>query len=460
MGRIIMIKIFDKIKNKDGFAILFAVTLSAILLSVALGVANIATKEVKFSTSNRFSNEAFFAADTGAECAFYNDRSSSDSFLESGSSGKVDCLGQSVPLVGAYPSWAFILDDLGSSSQGCAKVYVYKEVDPDTGGITTTITSKGYNIGDSLCESTNANRIEREIQTRYGSVSNPPPPPPIFGFNLSVSKNGTGTGTVTSSIAGISCGFVCSADFESDSSVSLSATPDAGSSFAGWGGDCSGLGSCDLVMSDNRSVTATFSATPQVSFVGANSASGTSVSIPSHQAGDLIVIFAYRDVSNTPPSLAGGWINISSGGSSVFTPNSSRLAYTIAGDGSTTSGTWTNASAVVAQVYRGQSVSNPIGTNNSQTGFSSTVTYPSVSLQNSDGTSWVAGFAGHRNSNTNLENAPSGMTNRTSAINSGAAAEVAGHDTVGGTSSWSSQGVGVGGTTGAWMTRTLEIRAQ
>lgn len=166
MGRIIMIS--KKLKNNRGFAILFAVTLSGIILSIALGVSNIAVREVKFSTSTRFSNEAFFAADTGAECAFYNDRSTSSSFLQNGGSGNVECLGQKLDLFGDFNSgWSFIVPGLGQSGESCAKVYVTKVEDFDTGAITTTIVSKGYNIGDELCESTNINRIERELKTTY-----------------------------------------------------------------------------------------------------------------------------------------------------------------------------------------------------------------------------------------------------------------------------------------------------
>ena len=62
-----------KLKNKKGFVILFAVTLSAILLSIALGVSNIAFNEAKFSTSVKNTNDAFFAADVGAEQALFWD---------------------------------------------------------------------------------------------------------------------------------------------------------------------------------------------------------------------------------------------------------------------------------------------------------------------------------------------------------------------------------------------------
>jgi PKD repeat protein len=77
-------------------------------------------------------------------------------------------------------------------------------------------------------------------------------------FGLVVSKQGTGTGLVTSSPAGISCGTTCQSTLTSGSTVTLSATPNPGSVFAGWSGDCSGTGSCQLTMSQARSVTATF----------------------------------------------------------------------------------------------------------------------------------------------------------------------------------------------------------
>ncbi|MDY7093589.1 MAG: Ig-like domain-containing protein [Acidobacteriota bacterium] len=55
---------------------------------------------------------------------------------------------------------------------------------------------------------------------------------------LTVSKTGLGTGTVTSSPAGIDCGATCSATFPGGTgSVTLTATPDAGSVFGGFSGD-------------------------------------------------------------------------------------------------------------------------------------------------------------------------------------------------------------------------------
>ena len=77
---------------------------------------------------------------------------------------------------------------------------------------------------------------------------------------LSVSKSGTGGGTVTSSPAGISCGSDCAESYSSGQSVTLTASADSGSVFAGWSGACTGTGACTVSMTAAKSVTAAFNA--------------------------------------------------------------------------------------------------------------------------------------------------------------------------------------------------------
>jgi hypothetical protein len=102
-------------------------------------------------------------------------------------------------------------------------------------------------------------------------------------YDLSLERTGSGTGTVTSSPAGIDCGVACSGTYAAGSVVTLTASPASESSFAGWGGDCSGTGTCTVTMSAARSVQAQFEAvsattptpSPTTAGLGLNGASTT-----------------------------------------------------------------------------------------------------------------------------------------------------------------------------------------
>ncbi|HEU4735357.1 MAG TPA: hypothetical protein VFT22_46015 [Kofleriaceae bacterium] len=84
----------------------------------------------------------------------------------------------------------------------------------------------------------------------------------------------TGGGSVTSTPAGIDCGPTCTAELALGTTLTLTPTPDADSSFVGWSGDCTGSGTCTVTLDRARSVTATFALhgakrwLAQVSFTG------------------------------------------------------------------------------------------------------------------------------------------------------------------------------------------------
>jgi hypothetical protein len=75
---------------------------------------------------------------------------------------------------------------------------------------------------------------------------------------LDVNNAGYGIGTVTSVPAGIDCGSDCSENYAYGTDVTLTATPDASSSFEGWSGACTGTGTCLVTMDGAKSVSATF----------------------------------------------------------------------------------------------------------------------------------------------------------------------------------------------------------
>ena len=89
-------------------------------------------------------------------------------------------------------------------------------------------------------------------------VATPPPPPPSVRHRLQVTKAGAGSGIVTGTPGGIACGAVCSADYDAGTAVTINATPNRGSRFAGWSGACSGSLGCAVTMGGAKAVTATF----------------------------------------------------------------------------------------------------------------------------------------------------------------------------------------------------------
>jgi len=99
-----------------------------------------------------------------------------------------------------------------------------------------------------------------------------------------------GHGSVRSSPAGIDCGNTCSAMFDQGTSIALTSTADAGWSFTGWSGGCSGAAGCSVTLAADTVVRAKFDAIPPpppppmvtltVSVDGQGSVSGSGIACP------------------------------------------------------------------------------------------------------------------------------------------------------------------------------------
>ncbi|MEA1050407.1 InlB B-repeat-containing protein [Lamprobacter modestohalophilus] len=90
----------------------------------------------------------------------------------------------------------------------------------------------------------------RQVTARFQRTS-------TTSYDLSVTK--TGRGSITSDPDGVDCGSDCSQSYADGTNVTLTATPETGYSFSGWGGDCSGSDFCEIEMTQDKAITANFS---------------------------------------------------------------------------------------------------------------------------------------------------------------------------------------------------------
>ena len=81
-------------------------------------------------------------------------------------------------------------------------------------------------------------------------------------YTLSVATSGSGT--VTSTDANINCPGVCSFTYPVNTLVTLNNHPGQGGIFLGWNGACTGTGPCNVTMTQNQFVTASFNAQPDI----------------------------------------------------------------------------------------------------------------------------------------------------------------------------------------------------
>lgn len=197
-----------------------------------------------------------------------------------------------------------------------------------------------------------------------------------------------------------------------------------------------------------------------ISYVGAASAEATSLTLPTHQKHDLIIMCAMR-ASNALPTLPTGWLVV---GTRQANSIGNIVAYKIAQSASESSGTWTNATMLASAVYRDDAEFLGVGNHTSSgTAGTTTITYTGILARSAGSTAtsrmrsdsgYVVGYGGCSLNNTSAETAPTGMTNRT-AVAGASANEIAIHDTAAEVTDTANQTVTVASST-VWA-MTFEI---
>lgn len=150
-------------------------------------------------------------------------------------------------------------------------------------------------------------------------------------YTLTINWAGTGSGRWTWSTGPANCGTPCTLPYTAGTEVTLTATPDSGSTFTGWSGACSGTGPCVLRMDADKNVTATF---------------GTVVSGPSTR---ILQVFKSNNntggdgtITSTPEGIICGYPGYTCG--AHFGVNSQIVLTVVADAGSTFTG-WSGACA-------------------------------------------------------------------------------------------------------------------
>jgi hypothetical protein len=156
---------------------------------------------------------------------------------------------------------------------------------------------------------------------------------PSYPLTVAGVGGSTGTGTITSTPAGINCTLTagsasgpCSASYVSGTTVLLTATAVPFHSFTGWSGACTGIGTCSLSMTQQRSVAANFAGPPPVGISTSSSpaAGGTTSGGGIYQAGTTVTVVATTAGGYHFVSWTDGGLVVSTSASYTFTATANR----------------------------------------------------------------------------------------------------------------------------------------
>lgn len=155
-----------KIKTSRGFTLLISVLVASILLSLGFAIYNIVSKELIFSSAGRESQFAFYAADSGVECALYWDQFGT--FATTSTATTLSCADRPIEgtLVrdssaderGDFYRTTFLFWMKNIISGPCAQVEVRKYESGQS-----IVSARGYNT----CVEANPRRLERGIRVQY-----------------------------------------------------------------------------------------------------------------------------------------------------------------------------------------------------------------------------------------------------------------------------------------------------
>ncbi len=185
-------------QSQSGFALLLAIIVVSVVVSIGLSVLDVTIKQIRLSTNSKDSEVVFHAVNAGLECARYI-RVNDTTDIEAGNSISPDCFGVAVTggdsvdtvSAGVTDGVVHVYDmeaSWGTNGQRCSKMkivafdpdssnqemsvnaskmeelipgYPYGDKECDAGALCTAISIQGYNRGCG--EISNSGTIQREV---------------------------------------------------------------------------------------------------------------------------------------------------------------------------------------------------------------------------------------------------------------------------------------------------------
>lgn len=155
--------------KQKGFTLLFASLVGSLLLAIGIATFNIVLRELDLSSVARESRFAFYAADSGWECAFYHDRQR-EFATSTGSLGipeltTIKCRNGNIGVASTRTAFSAVSTfQMPLDGAACADVVITKD-DADGDKISSTvIEARGKN---DCTTNPNPNRVERAIRVKY-----------------------------------------------------------------------------------------------------------------------------------------------------------------------------------------------------------------------------------------------------------------------------------------------------
>ncbi|MSU55591.1 MAG: hypothetical protein EXS46_03605 [Candidatus Taylorbacteria bacterium] len=151
--------------TQKGFALIFSILATSVLLAISSAIWNLAIREVVLSSFGRESQIAFYATDAGVECALYWDfKGAFAANVDLGYMSAIYC-GSHIPI---FPT--IISSDATSAvttfsiAEGlCADIKVTKTKPEGSLSVHTMIESRGHNT----CNVSDLTYVERGLRVNY-----------------------------------------------------------------------------------------------------------------------------------------------------------------------------------------------------------------------------------------------------------------------------------------------------